>query len=266
MINLKNNIFTVILLSSRGGQIREIKFPLDKIILFTMIVIVFIILLISGIVSYGKVYVTALKVKVVEKQNREYSEENRKIREAYSSIRYILKQDEKLKTLLGQNLMKDNKTQSNYDSLIMLYPNLKDSLKFEIQSQKLLDITREMTGYIPNIIPVPGPISQGFSSHHPGIDIAASEGSPIIATADGKVIFAGQDLYYGNLIKIDHNNNYMTVYGHNKENIVNNGDIIKRGQIIGYVGNTGRSTAPHLHYEVRQKGIPIDPRSLIYIK
>ncbi len=266
MINIKNNIFTVILLSSRGGQIREIKFTLDKIILFSMIAIILITISISGVVSYGRVYVTALKVKMVEKQNREYSEENRKIREAYSNIRYILKQDEKLRILLGQSLMKDNKTQKNYDSLIMLSPDLRDSLKFAIQSQELLDITREMTGYIPNIIPVPGPISQGFSSNHPGIDIAASEGSPIIATADGKVIFVGQDLYYGNLIKIDHNDNYMTIYGHNKENIVKNGDTIKRGQIIGYVGNTGRSTAPHLHYEVRQKGIPIDPRSLIYIK
>ncbi len=266
MFKKAHDYITLILVSSRGGELKEFHLSRTKIIIIFLCLVLFVSLLVYGIFSYGRVYMTALRVKIVERQNKEYAEQNRKIKEVYSNIKYILNQDKKLKMLLGENIKKVSDTNDNYDSLLSVSSKIKDSLKIQNQYKNTLKITREMTDFLPNIMPVSGPISQGFSAQHHGIDIAAAEGTPVVSTADGIVVFSGQDLYYGNLIKIDHNNNYMTVYGHLQRNLVTKGDTVKRGQIIGYVGNTGRSTAPHLHYEIRQKGVPIDPRTMIFIK
>lgn len=266
MFKKAHDYFTLILVSARGGKLKTYHLSKLSIILIFFILILFLTLLVIGAFSYGRVYVTALRVKMVESQNQEYAEQNRKIKEAYANIKYILSQDKKLRMLLGEKIKSTGDTEENYDSLLSVSSKVKDSLKIQNQYRNTLKVTKGMTDFIPNLMPVSGPISQGFSAHHHGIDIAAAEGTPVISTADGVVVFSGQDLYYGNLIKIDHNKNYMTVYGHLQKNLVTRGDTVKRGQIIGYVGNTGRSTAPHLHYEIRQKGVPIDPRTMIFIK
>jgi murein DD-endopeptidase MepM/ murein hydrolase activator NlpD len=94
---------------------------------------------------------------------------------------------------------------------------------------------------------------------HPGIDIATSMGTPIFATADGEVVQSGWSGGYGNIVQINHGNGIETIYGHNSRVIVNAGQYVKKGQIICYSGNTGRSTGPHLHYEIRVNGTAVDP-------
>jgi len=94
---------------------------------------------------------------------------------------------------------------------------------------------------------------------HDGIDIAASSGTPIHAAASGTVIYAGWMEGYGNLVVIDHGNGLSTAYGHQSSIAVGNGQAVAQGQTIGYVGTTGHSTGPHLHFEVRVNGAPVDP-------
>ncbi len=95
---------------------------------------------------------------------------------------------------------------------------------------------------------------------HTGIDFTAPRGTPIQATGNGKVIKAERERFgYGNHVIIDHGYGYTTLYGHMMTIQVREGDEIKKGQTIGLIGNTGQSTAPHLHYEVRLKGNPVDP-------
>jgi hypothetical protein len=95
---------------------------------------------------------------------------------------------------------------------------------------------------------------------HTGIDFTAPVGTPIQATGNGRVIKAEHErVGYGNHVIIDHGFGYSTLYGHMSSYSVKVGDIIQKGQTIGRVGNTGTSTAPHLHYEVRVKGNPVDP-------
>ena len=95
---------------------------------------------------------------------------------------------------------------------------------------------------------------------HTGIDFTAPSGTPIQATGDGVVIKADYGrVGYGNHVIIDHGYGYSTLYGHMMKIKVKEGQEVKKGQTIGLVGNTGTSTAPHLHYEVRQKGNPVDP-------
>jgi murein DD-endopeptidase MepM/ murein hydrolase activator NlpD len=98
---------------------------------------------------------------------------------------------------------------------------------------------------------------------HSGIDIGAMYGTAIYATASGKVIYSGWYGGYGNAVVIDHGGGYSSLYGHCSTLYVSNGQTVRQGATIASVGSTGMSTGPHLHFEVRQRGIPIDPRSKI---
>ncbi len=102
------------------------------------------------------------------------------------------------------------------------------------------------------------------SDFHPGIDIANDMGTPIVATADGKVVTAGWNSGgYGNMVDIDHGNGIMTRYGHAMQVVVSVGQHVRRGQIIAYMGSTGFSTGPHVHYEVRVNGQTVNPISYL---
>ena len=98
---------------------------------------------------------------------------------------------------------------------------------------------------------------------HEGLDIGAKPGTPIIAPADGRVLYAGIKPGFGKFVHIDHGYGVETFYAHNKNLFVKKGNAVKRGRKIASVGSTGSSTGPHLHYEIRVNGTPIDP--LYYI-
>ena len=99
--------------------------------------------------------------------------------------------------------------------------------------------------------------------HHGGVDVSASYGSPILSTADGVVTFSGYHQLLGHCVKIDHGYGIETWYGHMSKRLVNKGDAVKRGDVIGKVGSTGRSTGPHIHYEVHLNDMRVDPRNYI---
>jgi murein DD-endopeptidase MepM/ murein hydrolase activator NlpD len=108
--------------------------------------------------------------------------------------------------------------------------------------------------------PVVGYWSRGFSSYHLGVDIANSIGKPVYAADDGYVMLAGQDTWgYGLQVIIDHGNGYRTRYAHLSKILVKGGQTVKRGEKIGLVGSTGRSTGPHLHFEIIKNGVRVDP-------
>lgn len=135
---------------------------------------------------------------------------------------------------------------------------------------------KELTGEpadIPSIWPTRGHLTSMFGmrihpftgekNFHNGIDIAAVKGTPVKATANGEVMAAEYKDIEGNYVIINHKNGYTTYYGRLQSFTVKKGDLVKRFDVIGYVGNTGRSTAPHLHYEIRLNNKPIDPMTLI---
>lgn len=103
------------------------------------------------------------------------------------------------------------------------------------------------------------------SAFHPGIDFRGKRGEEIRATADGVVKKAFRNGGYGNYVMIDHGNGYTTAFAHMEKYLVRRGDRVKRGQVIGLVGNTGRSTGPHLHYEVALDGKTINPYNFMKI-
>lgn len=123
---------------------------------------------------------------------------------------------------------------------------------------------------LPSIWPVQGRLTSGYSwrrdpitggkQFHAGVDIAAPHGTDVVSPADGVVVSAGREGGYGNLVRIDHQNGIETVYAHLRRIHVDRGQRIARGDVLGEVGSTGRSTGPHLHYEVLRDGRQVNPR------
>ncbi len=165
----------------------------------------------------------------------------------------------------------------DYQSLVIRVERaIKES---QLREQSVLDLwetiseKQSLMNAIPNIRPARGWITSRFGyrvspftgrpSLHTGLDIAAAPGAPIFGPADGLVTFAGYDEGYGKMVTIDHGHGYQTRYGHLAHFYVQVGQRVNRWDIIASVGNTGRSTGPHLHYEVRLNGVPKNPAFFI---
>jgi len=139
--------------------------------------------------------------------------------------------------------------------------------------QEYFDDQRSLLASTPSIWPARGWVTSDFGTRidpytaerrmHEGIDIATPIGQPIYAPSDGTVVFAGAEGGYGKVLVIDHGYGVKTRYGHLSEILVHLGARVGRGDKVALVGNTGRSTGPHLHYEVRVNGIPENPRKFI---
>ncbi len=107
------------------------------------------------------------------------------------------------------------------------------------------------------------PLMGGMRFHH-GIDIAARAGELVFPVSDGEVIFSGKKEGYGNVVEVRHSNGYVTRYAHNSGNVVKPGDSVRTGEPIARVGTSGRSTGPHLHFEVLKDGVRLDPTRFFY--
>jgi murein DD-endopeptidase MepM/ murein hydrolase activator NlpD len=123
------------------------------------------------------------------------------------------------------------------------------------------------------IWPVQGPVTQGFGwrihpilrkrEFHTGLDIAVESGFPIMAADSGVVIFAGYNGGYGKMLLIDHGSGFSTLYAHTSVLLVDKGQTVVKGQLVAKVGSTGLSTGPHLHFEIRKNGVPVNPRDYL---
>lgn len=149
----------------------------------------------------------------------------------------------------------------------------------QLKEQSVIDLWESLSerqsliNATPNIKPARGWLTSRFgyrvspfsgkSVMHAGLDIAAAPGSPVYAPADGVVSFAGYDSGYGKLVSIDHGYGVTTRFGHTSQIYVQVGQKVSKWDVVAAVGNTGRSTGPHLHYEVRINGTPVDPINFI---
>jgi murein DD-endopeptidase MepM/ murein hydrolase activator NlpD len=118
-------------------------------------------------------------------------------------------------------------------------------------------------GYVTRGQAPPGPAGTSGNEAHPGIDIAVPIGSAVRAAGGGAVLQTGEEAEYGLFVLLDHPGGFQTMYGHLSRATVAAGQAVDAGQVIGLSGNSGRSSAPHLHFEIRRDGQPIDPRTLV---
>jgi murein DD-endopeptidase MepM/ murein hydrolase activator NlpD len=139
--------------------------------------------------------------------------------------------------------------------------------------QEYFEDQRSLLASTPSMWPARGWVTSDFGARldpitaervmHRGMDIATPHGQPVLSPSDGTVVFAGTEAGYGKVLVVDHGYGVKTRYGHLSEIFVKPGERVRRGGKIAAVGNTGRSTGPHLHYEVRVNGIPENPRKFI---
>ncbi len=163
-----------------------------------------------------------------------------------------------------------NKISSKLDDIELALKKQEAGL---VEVYELMQERNSILASTPTIWPTRGWITSGFgyriypftgeTKFHEGIDISTRIGTDVYATADGIVTETSYDITYGNNIVIDHGFGFVTRYGHLSRIDVKAGDVVKRGQKIGEVGNTGFSTGPHLHYEVRINGVPVNPENYI---
>jgi len=163
---------------------------------------------------------------------------------------------------------------SSLDQTFTMLRNVLGSLEGHLSIvRRNVEKRESLMNATPSIWPIHGWLSAGYGMRsdpftgerdfHPGLDISAERGTPILATADGKVEVAAPNGDYGNLVVVNHGYGLVTRYGHLSKFAVWQGRDVKRGDVIGYVGATGRATGPHLHYEVLANGQLINPLQLL---
>jgi murein DD-endopeptidase MepM/ murein hydrolase activator NlpD len=252
-----------------------------------------------NLTSYAKKEVDRNRLSQVETENRVVRKEIGRIENEISNLQALLDSlelyDKKLRSYAPLNPIDDELRSMGVGGLVP--PFNEDAISQEIK-QELTDLGEtldnlvgrarlqkssfnELAQYLeekeylrkhtPSIMPVQGWMIRGFGYQvdpftgqvkmHEGVDIAAPLGTPIVAPADGVVRYAGNKQDYGLCVEIDHGYGFATVYGHCQRIRVNSGMNIRRGDVIAYVGNTGRSTGPHLHYEVRISQSAVNPMS-----
>ncbi|MCD6177299.1 MAG: M23 family metallopeptidase [Candidatus Cloacimonetes bacterium] len=173
---------------------------------------------------------------------------NRKIEEDIDLVSFSKTNEEKIQALLDTYLEEQNGDVNGNSGKVIHY--------------------NEKRRFVPDIIPLKGDfaISQRFSEKHPALDFAAATGTEVIAVAAGEILSVYYDKYYGNVIMIDHFNEYATLYAHLATTFFESKSTVEKGETIALVGNTGNSSAPHLHYEIMLNGVNVDPEEYINIK
>ncbi len=173
---------------------------------------------------------------------------NKQITENLRSTSSSKTKEEKAQALMD-TYMKEQKENLNNNS--------QENIKYDEQRK-----------FLPDIVPVKGDyaISQKFSETHPGLDFAAPTGSEVVSVAAGEILSVYYDEVYGNVIMIDHLNEYATLYAHLATTFFEGKSKVNKGETIALVGNTGNSSAPHLHFEIMLDGENVDPENYIDIK
>ncbi len=181
----------------------------------------------------------------------------------------------------GPMIQSEEQPKKSLSDLLLSISILENSLAHEEKQLKMLEsITLghhiENTRYLSGRPIVKGWLSSYYGTRkdpfngkpaiHKGVDFAGSENASIIATASGVVSWAGDRYGYGQLVEINHGEGLKTRYGHNKELTVSVGDVVTKGQVIAKMGSTGRSTGPHVHYEILRNNKQIDPTKYVYRK
>lgn len=225
---------------------------------------------------FGVVYVLSIAVDTFEyyrmKDNLDYySQQFTELKSTISSLKKAESEFKRLFSLGSKEKVLENMNASDSGSLDM--ENLKQQIKITVETvgeiKDYLHIQGDIYIATPRGMPVGGDISSyygkrqnprtGGDDFHTGIDISTNPGDPVRATADGIVSFSGWNGGSGNLVVLEHGHGFSTFYAHNRALAVKVGQKVKKGDVIGYVGSTGYSTGPHVHYEIWKEGKPVDP-------
>ena len=228
----------------------------------------------------GTVYVVTAAARIVEYQSMKdkiayYSKQLVELSSSIATIKKTEKEFKRLVSLGSREKILENLDEEPIESFDMEHvrQEIEKTIDSVAEINEFLHAQKDIFKATPRAMPAEGAISSHFGMRedprssedrfHAGIDIRAQSGSPIRATADGIVSFSGWSGKNGNLVAIEHGSGFRTLYAHNRINIVKIGQVVKRGDLIGYVGATGNATGSHVHYEVWKDGKPVNPGKFI---
>ena len=197
-----------------------------------------------AVLTYGRVSARATRVALLERENRELAEENAKVGTLQAHLEEAEAALQQIRRMAG---------------LEEAAPPAGDVLEAAGEPPAPPSGSPAVPSAYP--LAVQGFVTARFTGadRHPGIDIAVPVSTAVVATADGAVRQKGVDPVYGHFVVLDHGEDFQTMYAHNEIILAERGDRVERGETIAYSGNSGRSSAPHLHYEVRRGGGAVDP-------
>lgn len=210
---------------------------------------------------YGPTFRAAARVPGMERELNRLRAENAKVRELSAALDSAESRYAQVRQMMGGEIVRDPLT---ITSTLPVAPPIRARLASSlIQPSFGLSIPQswplDETGYITR-----GQVKAGGRDEaHPGIDIAVSVGSLVRASGGAVVRQAGEDPEYGLFVLLDHPDDFQTMYGHLSRILVAADATVAPGQVIGLTGNSGRSTAPHLHFEIRQRGLSLDPQTMV---
>lgn len=259
---------TLIVVPHDNSNVRNIKISYLALYGFGVLVVLCALTVAVLVATYGRVLVKAHRADELAAENAQFMGQRAQVDSLRMELVRMQALGLQIKTMLGVEL-------SAADS--SLVANWAPNAKAPAISGALdaMDPTQDerfmLLKAIPSMWPVRGYVTKEFDvaggdkreQYHPGMDIAATRNTPVRASADGVVNTSGWDETYGYLVVIDHGFGISTVYGHNSRNLVKVGDRVTRGQTIAFLGSTGRSTAPHLHFEVRKNAVPENPKKYL---
>jgi murein DD-endopeptidase MepM/ murein hydrolase activator NlpD len=257
---------TLMIIPEGGEKVfsRNISSGLFKLII--VLVSIWFIFLLGITVIYARLSVQASKSAMLLDENQKLREYFTRVIDIEKSFKRNQELTARLAQMAGVNLESlTSQPKINFDSLGK--QSVAESNPAIIpENESTMTPEQLLNSRLPHGRPLYGWITKPFSAaddskggKHTGIDFAVKDGTSVSATASGTVTFSGWDEYLGNLVVIDHGNGFLTSYGHNRELLVKKGEKVTRGEVIALSGNTGRSSAPHLHYEIMKDGVPVDP-------
>lgn len=273
-MNKKTNHYTLMFVPEDDGKTFSVR--VHKWLLKT--ILIFLLLFFAGLLTLlfksGEIAAKLQLLRIVTDENYRLSDENKKLKELRNKIDTLNMLSSYLENLvIPPKLSEKLKIISPVASSSVIEKNVNsyDKNTYVDASSQSSNINERFSS-LPNIPPVNGWITRQFSilpdsnsESHKALDFAASKGSPIKATAPGIVEDIRSDKYLGLIVTINHDYGFMTRYCHCSQILVSKKERVSRGQTIALVGNTGRSTAPHLHYEVLKDGKNVDPTEYLLV-
>ena len=272
-----NRVYTFLISPSRTSKVRQLSIHRNLLRAVAACLVISVALIMYGAVRLGQHEALNLKYLSVKSENETLKQTNDAYQNSYARLKgqisYVQDMSKELarKARMERSPEIDELVGIGGPETVVALDKAADHLEREVRhinDRLRSDILRLAS--IPRGLPVNGYVTDGFGMRrnpfngegrevHEGLDIAVDFGTPVTATADGLVIYAAPHAGYGNLVIVYHSNGITTRYGHLSRISIEAGQRVKRSDQIGNAGSTGRSTGPHVHYEIRENDQPVDP-------
>jgi murein DD-endopeptidase MepM/ murein hydrolase activator NlpD len=259
---------SVIIVPHDNSKTWNLRFSYRLLYTFGAVVVLLVIAMLFFVITYGRVLFTAEQSMRLDRENRKLRVQAAQIDSLKLELVNLHALSIQVKRMLGVDMSRE-------DSLLVanFSPTAKSPAVVSDETGEGVGVSEQkrMLEAMPSLQPVTGYMTRGFhitggeksADYHPGIDIAAARNTPIKAAGEGLIVTSAYDETYGYVVEIDHGYGIYTLYGHNERNLLKVGDRVARGDPIAFLGSTGKSTAPHLHFEIRKNGIPVDPKEYL---